>query len=130
MRGTSKCEVCINTAAHGSRREVLFFMYLIFSFFRSVTSVLLDAINAKMTDLVQVVLSRSPQLPPPGSYGISRRWAGALRGACSHVSAPANILIITGGSGDPAGCPCPLCGIFKGKKNKTFFQLAILFQSL
>lgn len=91
-------------------------MYLIFSFFCSVTSVLLDAINAKMTDLVQVVLSRSPQLPPPGSYGISRRWAGALCGACSRVSAPANILIITGGSGDPAGCPCPLCGIFKGKK--------------
>lgn len=42
-------------------------MYLIFFlFFCSVTSVLLDAINAKMTDLVQVVLSRSPQLPPTG----------------------------------------------------------------
>lgn len=78
-----------------------------------------------MTDLVQVLLSRSPQLPPPGSYGISRRWAGAWRGACSRVSAPANIVIITGGSGDPVGCPCPLRGIFKGKKKKreTFFPV-------
>lgn len=57
-----------------------------------------------MTDLVQVVLSRPLLLLPPsplGYYGISRQYAAALRGACSRVTAPANILIITGGSGLP-----------------------------
>lgn len=103
-----------------------FHVFHVFFFFCGVTFVLLDVINAKWRTSSEScchIPFNSPPLSPLCSYGISRHEAGARRGACRCVTAPANILIITVGLGLHAGCPCPLCGTFRGKKRRHFFSL-------